>query len=143
MSLVPAGFDKLTLRRLPRFRLPLASPVTSGGVIEMPAGDFVQVANGDPVHFVAHLEFRAGKGSRGNHYHLARTEWLTVVRGRLRARFADLDRGARFEAVLEAGDQARVAPRCAHSYEALEDAAAVECATHAFDPADAVAFTFE
>lgn len=145
MNLVPRGFDKVALRRLPRFRVPLAAPVTTGGVIEMPAGDFVQVANGDPVRFVAHLEFRAGRESRGNHYHHTRTEWVTVIRGRLRARFADLDGGTRFEAVLEAGDQARVAPRCAHSYVALEDedAAAIECATHPFDPADVVAFAFE
>ena len=144
MSAPPPGLDKVVVRRLPRYRVPLAAPVTAGGVIEMPAGDFVQVANGETVRFVAHLEFRAAStASRGNHYHLVKTEWLTVVRGRLRARYADVDGGARFETVLEAGDQVRVAPRCAHSYAALEDAAAVECASHDFDPADAVAFTFE
>ncbi len=143
MSPVPDGFTRVWLRRLPRYRVPLERPVTEGGVIEMPAGDFVQVVNGDPVRFVAHLEFRAGRSSRGNHYHLTRTEWLTVVRGRLLARYADLEGGARFEVVLEAGDQARVAPRCAHSYTAIEDAAAIECATHPFDPADTVAFKFE
>lgn len=144
MSAVPEGFDKVSLRRLPRFRAPLTTPVTEGGVIEMPAGDFVQVANGDAVRFVAHLEFRAASGaSRGNHYHLLKTEWLTVIRGRLSARYHDLDTGTRFDTVLEPGDQVRVSPRCAHSYAALEDAAAVECASHAFDGGDAVAFRFD
>ncbi|HTO92096.1 MAG TPA: hypothetical protein VMJ70_13270 [Candidatus Sulfotelmatobacter sp.] len=137
-------FPKLTLRHLPRFRVPLDHPVLDGGVIEMPAGDFIQVANAETARFVAHLEFRGGvPAARGNHYHHVKTEVLTVVRGRLRARYADLDTGARLELVLVAGDQVRVSPRCAHSYSALEDSAAIEWATHDFDPADAVAFSFE
>ena len=137
-------FPKAALRKLPRYRVPLAQPVTEGGVIEMPAGDFVQVANGEPVRFVAHLEFRAAAGAaRGNHYHLARTETLTVLRGRLRARVHDLDTGERAEWTLEAGDQVTMFPRCAHAYLALEDAAAIEVSSHAFDPDDTVAFAFE
>ena len=121
--------------------MPLDHPVTGGGVIEMPAGDFVQVANGEPVRLVAHLEFRGDPpAERGHHYHLARTETLTVIRGRLRGRWLDVDTGERRELDLEPGDQVTVRPRCAHAYVALEDAAAVECSTHAFDPADAVAF---
>jgi dTDP-4-dehydrorhamnose 3,5-epimerase-like enzyme len=138
-----SDFPKLIVRRLPRYRVPLERPVLDGGVIEMPAGDFIQVANAEPVRFVAYLGFRAGtSASRGNHYHLRKTETLTVIRGRLRARYADVDTGARLERVLEAGDQVRVLPRCAHSYSALEDSAAIEWATHDFDPADAVAFEF-
>jgi dTDP-4-dehydrorhamnose 3,5-epimerase-like enzyme len=140
----PAPFDKVVVRRLPRYTLPLAAPVTEGGVIEMPAGDFVQVANGPEVRFVAHLEFRAASGvARGGHYHRIRTEWLTLIRGRLRARFADVERGTRLERVIEAGEQVHVLPGCAHSYLAIEDAAAVECATHAFDPDDAVSYRFD
>jgi hypothetical protein len=137
-------FPKAALRRLPRYRVPLEQPVTEGGVIEMPAGDFVQVANGDPVRFVAHLEFRAAsQASRGNHYHLARTEWCTVIRGRLRARYHDLDTGQRVEWILEPGDQVCVRPRCAHTYVGLVDAAAIELSSHAFDPADTIPFAFE
>ncbi len=114
--------------------------MTDGGVIEMPAGDFVQVANGEGVRFVAHLEFRADPpAERGHHYHLARTETFTVVRGRLAGRWLDLDSGARIDAVLEPGDQVTVRPRCAHAYRALEEAAAVECASHVFDAGDTVA----
>jgi dTDP-4-dehydrorhamnose 3,5-epimerase-like enzyme len=139
-----SAFPKLSLRRLPRFRVPLERPVLDGGVIEMPAGDFIQVANREAVRFVAHLEFRAGAhASRGNHYHLVKTETLTVIRGRLRARYADVDTGERHEVVLEAGDQVRVAPRCAHSYSGLEASAAIEWASHDFDPADAIAYPFE
>ena len=138
------AFPKAVVRRLPRYRVPLERPVVDGGVIEMPAGDFVQVANGEDVRFVAHLEFRAASGaSRGNHYHLARTETCTVVRGRLRARYQDLDTGERREVVLEPGDQVTMLPRCAHTYVALEDAAAIECSNHPFDPADTVPFHFD
>lgn len=136
------SFPRATVRRLPRVRLPLAAPVTDGGIIEMPAGDFVQIANGRELRFVGHLEFRAG-AARGNHAHLTRTEWFTVIRGRLRARYHDLDTGERFECVLEPGDQVTVLPGCAHTYLALEDAAAVECASHPFDPNDSVAFAFD
>jgi hypothetical protein len=137
------AFPKAEVRRLPRFRVPLERPVTEGGVIEMPAGDFVQVANGDGIRFVAHLEFRGPSGAlpaaeRGHHYHRVRTETFTVIRGRLRGRWLDLDTGRRIEELLEPGDQVTVRPRCAHAYVALEDAAAVECASHAFDPADTV-----
>jgi dTDP-4-dehydrorhamnose 3,5-epimerase-like enzyme len=138
------SFPGAVVRQLPRFRVPLAAPITTGGIIEMPAGDFIQVANGSPVLFVAHLEFRAAGGaSRGNHVHRVRTEWITVVRGRLLARYVDVASGARFETELSAGDQVEVRPGCAHSYRALEDAAAVECSSHAFDPADAELFQFE
>ena len=138
------AFPKAVVRRLPRYRVPLEQAVTDGGVIEMPAGDFVQVANGEIVRFVAHLEFRAAsQASRGNHWHRARTETCTVIRGRLRARYHDLDSGERLEVELAAGDQVTVLPRCAHSYVALEDAAAIECATLPFDPADSVAFRFD
>lgn len=120
--------------------MPLERPVTDGGVIEMPAGDFVQVANGEPVRLVAHLEFHSDPpAERGHHYHLTRIETLTVIRGRLQGRWLDVDTGARLDAVLEPGDQVTVRPHCAHAYVALEEAAAVECSTHAFDPADAVA----
>jgi len=137
-------FPGAVVRRLPRYRVPLAAPVTAGGIIEMPAGDFVQVANGREVRFVAHLEFRAASGaSRGNHVHRARTEWVTVIRGRLRARYADVASGERFEVELAAGDQVEVRPGCAHSYVAIEDAAAIECSTHDFDPADAEPFAFD
>ena len=136
-------FPKAARRKLPRYRVPLQQPVTEGGVIEMPAGDFIQIANGAPVRFVAHLEFRADAGaSRGSHYHLARTEWLTVIRGRLLARLRDLDTGERVEWTLEAGDQVTMYPRCAHTYAPLEDAAAVEVASLPFDPADTVPFAF-
>ena len=138
------GFPKLTLRHLRRYRVPLDRPVLDGGVIEMPAGDFIQVANAENARFVAHLEFRGGvPASRGNHYPLLKSEVLPVVRGRLRARYADLDTGEIRELVLAAGDQVRVAPRCAHSYSALEDSAAIEWATHDFDPEDAVAYTLD
>lgn len=144
MSASPPRFEGAALRRLPRYRLPLDAPVTGGGVIEMPAGDFIQLANGRAVRFVAHLEFRAASGaSRGNHFHRARTEWFTVVRGRLLARYADVASGATLELTLEAGDQVEVKPGCAHTYRALEDAAAVEYSDRAFDPADAEPWRFD
>ena len=139
-----SAFPGATVRGLPRFQVPLAQPVTTGGIIEMPAGDFVQVANGRDLRFVAHLEFRAASGaSRGGHVHRVRTEWITVIRGRLHACYVDVASGARFETDLSAGDQVEVRPGCAHTYRALEDSAAIEVSSHDFDPADSEPFAFE
>ncbi len=135
--------SKLVSRTLPVVVGPPPTPVTTGGRILLPAGEFTQVLNGETARFVALLEFKVGPGlSRGNHYHERKTESLYVVSGRLAARFADLDTGERFERELAAGDLVTVAPRLAHTYRALEPALAVELSPTPFDPADVTRFEF-
>jgi|SRR5215831_4706686 len=136
--------DKLAIRALPIIEGPPATPVTTGGRIRLPAGEFVQVLNGEEARFVALLEFKVGAGlTRGNHFHERKSETLYVVSGRLAAIFVDVDSGERVEHTLVPGDLARVAPRLAHTYRALEPALAIETSPTPFDPADIVPFRFE
>lgn len=132
---------KLEFRTLPVFEGAPATPVTTGGRIRMPAGEFTQVLNGDVARYVALLEFKLGPGlSRGNHYHEKKSETLYVVSGRLAATFVDVDTGERVERELAPGDLVRMAPRLAHTYRALEPAFAVELSPTPFDPADVTPF---
>lgn len=134
---------KLSLRSLPVIHGRPERPVLDGGRILLPAGEFAQVANGEEARFVAYLEFLPGPGlARGGHYHERKGEALYVIRGRLRARFADADSGATEELTLEAGDLVRTAPRLAHRYEALEHAQAIEFSATPFDPDDVVVWAF-
>jgi len=133
--------NKLAIRALPVIEGPPRTPLTTGGRIRLPAGEFVQVLNGDVARFVALLEFKVGDGlTRGNHFHEKKSEALYVVSGRLAAVFVDVDSGERVERTLVAGDLARVAPRLAHTYRALEPALAIETSPTPFDPADVVPF---
>lgn len=135
---------RVTVRRLPVVDGAPRTPITTGGRIRMPAGEFAQVVNGEDVRFVAYLEFKAEPGlSRGNHYHLRKSESLYVIAGRLRARFADPATREQAEVELETGDLARVATGIAHGYEALEHTQAIETSSTAFDPADVTRYAFE
>jgi mannose-6-phosphate isomerase-like protein (cupin superfamily) len=136
--------DKLAIRALPIIEGPPPTPVTTGGRIRLPAGEFVQVLNGEVARFVALLEFKVGDGlTRGNHFHERKSEALYVVSGRLEAIFVDVDSGERIERTLAPGDLARVAPRLAHTYRAIEPALAIETSASPFDPADVVPFRFD
>jgi mannose-6-phosphate isomerase-like protein (cupin superfamily) len=144
-SLDTRGFlaGRVTVRKLPVIHGRPERPVTDGGRILLPAGEFAQIANDESVRFVAYLEFKHEPGlSRGNHYHRRKAESLYVISGRLRARFADPHTQDRAEITIEAGDLVRVSADCAHAYEALEPSHAVEFSGTAFDATDVVAFAF-
>ena len=131
---------KVSIRRLPVLDAPPAQPVLDGVRIRMAAGEAVPVFNGGPWRFVAYLEFLPGTGAwRGNHWHERKREEFYVIRGRLRALFEDMDTGERAETVLEQGDVLAIEPRCAHAFQALEYAQAIECSPFVFDAADAYA----
>ncbi|RGC69456.1 hypothetical protein C5N14_09285 [Micromonospora sp. MW-13] len=120
-------------------RLPVTSPPIpqGGGRVRSAAGELAKIVDGGSYRYLAYLEFLPEAGRpRGNHYHAARTETLYVISGRLRGVFLDLDSGERVEALLEAGDLVTLAPRCAHVFQALERAQAVELADRPYDPAD-------
>lgn len=137
--------SQVTIRSLPVIHGRPASPVLDGGRIVLPAGEFAQILNaeGGGARFIAYLEFLKGPGrTRGNHVHARRAETLYVIRGRLRARWADVATGERDERVLKAGDLVNVAPGCAHVYEALEYTQAIELSDTPFDPGDVTPYAF-
>lgn len=134
----------VTVRRLPVVHGRPATPVLDGGRIVLPAGEFAQVLNGGGgARFIAYLEFLAGPGrARGRHVHARRSETIYVIRGRIRARWADVASGARAARVLAAGELVQIAPGTAHVYEALEYSQALEFSETSFDPADVTPFEF-
>ena len=71
---------------------------------------------------------------RGNHYHHNKTEYLTVLKGKLLCHFSlKDDQHQVVEYILEAGDQVQIKPSCIHKYKALDDDAyALEYATEPF-----------
>lgn len=71
---------------------------------------------------------------RGNHYHNSKTEYLTVLKGKLLCQFSLKDDQQKVvEYTLEAGEQVQIKPSCIHKYKALnDDAYALEYATEPF-----------
>jgi dTDP-4-dehydrorhamnose 3,5-epimerase-like enzyme len=129
-------FSKVTVRRLPV----AAPPVEPGaGRVHSEVGELVPIAAGEAIRFVAYIDFVPhAPRLRGNHYHETKTETLYVIRGKLAARYQDLDTGEDWEAALEAGDLVTVAPRCAHVYQPTEYTQAIEVATGVYDPLDTI-----
>lgn len=109
---------------------------------ELAAGRGLRVAddtffchNGEPIRFIAYLEF--ADRPRGNHFHKVKTEYLCVLRGSLHAEFFLPDRPDDvLRRALWPGDLVTVLPGCVHTYVADSTAAAVEYSPQPFDPDD-------
>jgi quercetin dioxygenase-like cupin family protein len=123
--------------------LPVVSPPIpdGGGRVIGPAGELVQVVNGDHFRFAAYIEFKAG-AARARHYHRYRTETLYVISGLLQARYRDVTTGDTTDVVLSAGHLVTVRPGCAHLYRAVEYSQVMELSDRAYDPSDTVAYDF-
>lgn len=137
---VPSGFDKVRIRRLPAIAVPPIPP--GGGRLPTPAGMLTQIIDGPSLRFLAHLEFKQST-SRGNHVHRNKVESLYIIQGSLQARFMDVENGQVFETVLEAGDFVTVLPGCAHAYTALEDSYGLDMADTPYDPEDTIAYRLQ
>lgn len=131
-------FSKVTIRRLPIVAPPIPD---GGGRVVSEAGELTQIVNGDQFRFLAYIEFKPNASTmRGNHFHAKKVENLYIITGRLHAYYVDLDTGERFETELATGDFVTVQPNCAHAYQALEHAHAVEVNENAYDPADTIPY---
>jgi uncharacterized protein YndB with AHSA1/START domain len=132
--------EKVTLRRLPEVGAPIPP---GGGRMVTGAGEMAQIVNGEAYRYLSFLEFRPDPtASRGNHYHGVKTEHLYIVDGLILASYLDVDSGEKAQIELRHGDLVAVAPRCAHSYIAVEHSHAVEFTAFAFDPEDTVRHSF-
>ncbi len=117
--------------------LPLLHPLVQGGRIATAAGEIAQLVSGESFRYLAYIEFAHPPGAlRGNHYHLIKQESLYILRGRLQARYQDMETGQTAELLLETGDLVQTQPGCAHAYRSLEYTQALEFAPTPFDPAD-------
>ena len=73
---------------------------------------------------------------RGGHYHQNKTEEFYLVAGRLRANVVDLDTSERAEFLLEAGQRMTIEPRCAHRFQAEQEAQVIEYYDGVYDRED-------
>ncbi len=103
------------------------------------AGELAQVANGEAFHFLAYVEFQENASAlRGNHYHARKTETLYIIRGKLLAKYKDIETGEEFETTLETGDLVTISPGCAHGYLPLEYTQALELSPAVYDINDTI-----
>ena len=101
-------------------------------------GYTMQLNHGKPLNFTAVIEFLPGK-PRGNHYHIEREEYLTVLSGKLQASFWHPDTpGCKESHVLTPGMQVCIPAGVAHVYEAVETTIAIEQAEQYYRVADTV-----
>lgn len=123
--------------------LPVVSPPIpdGGGRVSSPAGELVQVVNGDHLRFAAYIEFKAG-ATRAQHYHRYRTEILYVISGLLEARYRDVATGDSMDIVLSPGHLVTVGPGCAHLYRVVEYSQVMELSDRSYDPSETVAYDF-
>ena len=77
---------------------------------------------------------------RGDHYHHSKVEYMVVLRGKLKCSFFLPEFPNETEdVILEAGQQIRILPGCAHTYTALDgDVYALEYAPQKFKIADVI-----
>lgn len=137
--------DKLTIRKLDIYTLPLERPPgEKGGRIQTRAGEIAQVVSGPAFRFLAYLEFQCPPSvARGNHYHTHKDERIYIVTGRLRATCKDIDSGETTSIMVESGDLLHIRPRCAHVFVPLEYSQALEFAPDPFDPTDTYSYMLE
>jgi 8-oxo-dGTP pyrophosphatase MutT (NUDIX family) len=91
--------------------------------------------------FIALLEF-AQDVPRGDHYHLRKVEYMTVLRGILRCEFTLHNNPEEStEILLEAGQTVRILPGCIHTYTAVDaDVVALEYSAQRYEAADVIVF---
>lgn len=89
--------------------------------------------------FIALLEF-ANNVPRGNHYHLRKVEYMTVLRGKLRCSFMLPSEPAKTtDTILEAGQMMRILPGCVHTFTALDgDVLALEYSPQRYEASDVI-----
>src|SRR5216683_582971 len=138
MTLEVRGVGRVQIRTLPLTEPPIPE---EGGRIRSVNGEMARIVNGELFSFAAYIEFALGANrSRGNHYHLQKTEILYIMTGTLRAVYYDLESHTTQEEILRAGDLVRIEPNCAHAYVPLEYSQALELAVDPYDEADTVAY---
>lgn len=119
---------------LPVFDAPL--PASVGRLLTDSAGEMVRIIDGISIKYAAYIEFLPGGRPRGNHVHKIKTEYLYVLTGRLKATYIDTGSGEIQVREVVAGDLITVYPDCAHVYETIEHAQALEMTAEVYDPSD-------
>lgn len=104
-------------------------------------GELALIVDGSPIRHLAYFSLNPGPFFRGGHYHLAKTEFFYLVKGRARLLTHDLDTGEKAVYLLTAGSKVKVSPGLAHRFVAEEETQVIEYYDGVYDVQDDVAFT--
>lgn len=100
-------------------------------------GEFAQISWREDIGHLAFFELRKGQ-FRGGHYHERKEEVFYVVRGAIKAVFADIDGGGKETCLLEKGMKVRVGTRVGHRFEGIDDSLVIEYSRQYYDRTDAL-----
>ena len=90
-------------------------------------GELALIEDGMPFRHLGYFTLLPGPGFfRGGHYHLRKTEFFYIAQGTLRIQLVDLDTEERSEARLQTGHRVTIKPRCAHRFQAEQEAHVIE-----------------
>ena len=104
--------------------------------VMLPQGELAQFYDSDePVRYLAYTELREG-GTRGNHYHKVKEEFIYVIQGEMLLVVEDVVSKVRDSVLLRAGDVAVVQPGVAHAWRTVKAGRAIEFSKSRFDASD-------
>ncbi|MGD2125309.1 MAG: cupin domain-containing protein [Desulfobacteraceae bacterium] len=104
-------------------------------------GELALIEDGKDFKHLGYFSLKKGKGySRGGHYHIKKIEHFYIISGKLRVRLVDLESGEESETNLHEGQRVTIYPKCAHRFEAEEDAQVIEYYDCRYEPDDDVPY---
>lgn len=89
-------------------------------------GELALIEDGLQFKHLGFFSLLAGKGYRGGHYHLHKTEHFYVISGRIQVDLLDIETHEQGNIELKSGHKVSVLPKLAHRFRALEDAQVIE-----------------
>jgi dTDP-4-dehydrorhamnose 3,5-epimerase-like enzyme len=117
--------------------LPITDTFTQQRRLIQDRGELALIEDGMPFRHLGYFSLRSGKGFfRGGHYHLRKTEFFYVIAGTLRIQLVDLDTGERSATVVRTGQRVTIEPRCAHRFQAEQEAHVIEYYDGVYDRDD-------
>ena len=89
-------------------------------------GELALIEDGMNFKHLGYFSLLAGKGYRGGHYHIQKTEHFYVIKGCLLVEVYDMETGEKDKIEMNTGIKATIYPLLAHRFQALEDAQVIE-----------------
>ena len=118
-------------------QIPLTAEALPARRLIQPRGELALIEDGRPFLHLAYFSLKKGPGFfRGGHYHLQKIEYCYIIEGRLKITCVDMDSGETTCIEAAAGSRIIIHPRCAHRFDALEEAHVIEYFNSIHDPRD-------
>ena len=106
-------------------------------------GELALIEDGLTIRHLGYFSLKKGTGYyRGGHSHEKKTERFYIISGSIRLQYVDLDSARSGDVQLSAGMRVLIHPRCAHRFQAMEDAQVIEYYDSAYDPLDDLPYVF-